>query len=268
MITIQLQPTSWTRMDPITQLLFNPEPTPGAVLTCVSWVDQDTFPTSFFRFVGGELNNLAPSCIRHALGQAVVLDHLGWIQIFKDDHPTVIDQVLAQLMSKVVSLVPDPFMNPGHRLPCFRTGRRALGSLRETTLNLSQRSFFLAEEARVGDLLTLVGGEERSKAKVDPNRFGGSRKDLTFVDLNREANEPLPGGCFFDGGGFDPTFNRTMKVELDVSDLTDLEGASFQEAPSWVLRETDGIVPVTPAEAGVTGLVLLFLEPTEETLKC
>jgi len=214
------------------------------------------------------LNNLAPSCIRYALGQAVVLDHLGWVQIFKDDHPKVIYQVIAQLMGKIVSLVPDPFMNPGHRLPCFRTGRRALLGFAQPSLNLSQRLLFLAEEARVGDLLTLVGGEERSKTKVDPNRLSRSRKRFAFIDLNREANEPLPSSCFLDGGGLDPTFNGTMKVELDVSDLPDLEGASFQEAPPWVLRETNRIVPVTPAEAGVTGLVLLFLEPTEEALEC
>ena len=85
----------------------------------------------------------------------MVFEHISNIKILKDDYSISVYQLTANLICKVISSVGDPFMDSLNHSDGFLPFRRALRRFRELSLDPSKLLFFVSEESRVSDLLTI-----------------------------------------------------------------------------------------------------------------
>lgn len=126
-------------MDTNLNVFGNNRTTTGAFLRCASWVNVHHSPTSFFRFVGGELHELTPSYIRNAPADCLVsVDlHILDVELFKGDELVFVDQFARFLMSKVCATVSGTLVGVAQSMNNFAAfGRVPIGCL--------CKAFFLA----------------------------------------------------------------------------------------------------------------------------
>ena len=176
------------------QGFWNPFPAARAILRGVAWINLYQRPTSLRSFVGRVLDELAPRRIVNALGQRMVLDHVGRLQVFKDQYLEALYKTMAQLVGKILAPVGDPRMDMLDYPIGFAPLRAAFREATGVALCLRQRLLVLAEEARVGDLLTLASrqpqGSEVVQTQVDADYQGRGWQGLRFY-LDREAGVPM-----------------------------------------------------------------------------
>ena len=81
-----------------TEVFLNTTTTPRAELACSAWVNRDHTTTSFFRFVGRELEQLRPPSIKHALGE-VGLCQSEDVQVLDGDKRELGHKATAEFLS-------------------------------------------------------------------------------------------------------------------------------------------------------------------------
>jgi hypothetical protein len=265
MITIQDQTTSRAVVLPLTEWFLGAMTTPRAVLTRVGWVDQYDLPTSFFRFVGSETYQLTPGCVRDAFGQTMVVDHHRRLQILEDDRVVLVDETPTQLVCEVGSSVGNSFMNAGNGFSAEAALGRSFLGLGKPSLNLRQRFFFFPKESGVGNLFALIISDEALQPEIEADG-PFSRWQRLCLHVSREVDEPLTCGRSTDCGGLDPTLNRPVEVQSEITNLPDLERVPIQDGAAGILGEGKAVVTVTATKAGVAGLAACF-DSTEERLE-
>lgn len=253
-------------MSALTELLLDPETATRAVLTRVCWIHQNHLSTSFLRFVDGVRSELSPGRVSNALRQFSVANHLRGVQVLEDYGAVPIHDTTAKFVREVGSAVANTFVYPRHSFPSETSlGCSFLGSC-EPTLYLSERFLIGPEETTIADFLTFVSGQEALETHVDANRFLGPSQPFEFFDLYREADEPLTGRGPLNGGCLDCTFDRSVKLNPDGTDLPDAEYVVFKNCTTGVLRETERVVPILALESWVPSFLTCF-DAAEKTLK-
>ena len=87
------------------QILFDDLTTTRAHLRCIGRIDQNDPSTSIFRFVRSVLYQFVPCRIQDTLRKVVIMDHVGYIQIFKYYYSVFIDPFSTQLLGEIFSSI-------------------------------------------------------------------------------------------------------------------------------------------------------------------
>ncbi len=121
---------------------------------------------------------LAPASITDALGEVVVLHHVGRLQVFVIDRVVLTHQRQRRLVVEVGSCPPYPLMRLGEQLDRLSPAVAALLPPRHPPLGTLEVQFSHAEDARVGDLATVGQRSERLQPEVDTRFLPGKRNGL------------------------------------------------------------------------------------------
>ena len=95
-------------------------------------------PTSFFRFVGQDREELAPASVVDGLRQHRTGQSLD-VQVFDGDQPVVLHEVASRLVVEVAALIGDVEVYPRHFLTCFQSTSRTFLPPRQLALGESSR---------------------------------------------------------------------------------------------------------------------------------
>jgi hypothetical protein len=202
----------------ITQCHLDQLATAGREFACAPRVDLSAQSPSLFRFVRCEGDKLIPRGICNGFGKMSTAKHVPDVQILKDDNTEPIDQFSAHLMSEVATTVCNPLMSASHHLAAPGSLRCSLGRLTQFALGFSQCPFCLPEKSRILNLLSRRKGRELVQPAIHTHSLNRRLKGLGF-HFHGKAGKPFSGRFSFNRQGFDPALNRSVQLDLDVSNL-------------------------------------------------
>ena len=256
MIAVQDQMAAGTAVGSLSERHRLPTMTPAAVLGRVGRVDFDHHSASFFRFAGELPKERRPRRVTDALGQTMVVKHPTHMQVFHADPPETVHDLAARLMGEVVASERNALMDPRHGLAVLATLLCACGQTGVFALHARQGVLFLAEEARVLNLLRRREGGRGLEADIDTDWFGSLRQAFSFT-LHRETDGPLARAAASDGTRFDAPFERVVIDHLDRAELREADPLVMGDAEA-ALREGERVIAVGSPEAWIAGLLACF----------
>ena len=218
-----------------------------ASLRRVPGIDRDHSRTSIFRFVREYLEELRPARVVRGLREPGPRDALD-VEGFVGDQAVAVYQLTGLLVVEVSSLVRRLLVQTSD----FRTSLTAAmgafllpgyGALRPPEFLLS-----LPVVARrlnrlvVGRYEEALQPEVNANSRTTPGGFG------RIPELAGEDHVPFPASPL-DGDGLDGPFERAMQLDLDVSDVLEVEPLALLEPTTApVRRELDGSKPILRLE--------------------
>lgn len=249
-------------MNTNTEVFGNNGLTPGAALSCTSWVNLDIHPTSIFRFVLDALSELIPSYITNASIHTtpVTIHHVLDLQLLDSNDAKLVNQLPCFLVGKVMPPVSYPFVDTGYDLLRLSSLRRSLLQLRQLSLSLGQSLLICLKETRVWNFLTCRKSGEGSQPNIDSNRRIGWRQCFRFI-LRGEAGVPfviLPS----DSAGADFSEGLAVQPYFKITHFCQLKTAVYVE-PELGVGET--AIPVVSLESGISGSLPSLHSPEKST---
>jgi len=136
----------------------------------------------------------------------------------------------------------------------------------EMALLPSEFNLCVSEEMRGINTATIGSHKERLQTKIDSDRGQSRGFHFNIGKFAYEDNVPFV-NLMFEGNGLDFTFNGTVKFDLYVSDMLEVNLAPFEFASITISGEYYSIESVPPFEPRVSGL-LAVLDPAEESSEC
>ena len=113
------------------QIFLNDLTTIRAHLRSVPWVDPNQFPASFFRFVGQQIRESRPCRVVNVFveNRKIAFDHVLRLQVLDADKPESVNQIPAQFVQEVFSLIADPCVQGCKFLSCLASSFGRMFSL-------------------------------------------------------------------------------------------------------------------------------------------
>ncbi len=249
------------------QVLFNQSATAGTHFCRVAWINLYKIATSILRFVRNELYELSPGSIRNAFVHTppVAIHHVLNVQLFKGNYAKVVYQSAAEFMRKVSTLVGNTLVNMRYHPPLFRSLRRALLGFAQSSLRLCQCLFLFTEKPWISNLLAIRAGSKTGKPYIYSDCQIHLWQWIWFNDT-RKASIPIAQSITADNQCFDCSANRSVKLDLHLSNLGQMEFAIFKKFES-ALRISKTIVTLLSTKTRITRF-LPFLYATKESLEC
>jgi len=264
-VPVQNKPAVRTLVPSLFQLLRHLLSTPTAQLARVPGIYFHKLGTCLFAFVPNLLQPLPPGSVRNRSSQPVVLKHVPNLQALHRYQPVPIGYGLAQLVSEVSSLVPNPYMNPLKSAFCLVTMFTSLALAGQASASTSEFRHGFFEKSRVSDMFSIRSGEEGFQTHIDPNGWFGVLGHNHVSEI--AAKDCIPLVCFSENSdGFDGSLDLSMLFDPDQSDVLDIEfrGFVFEFDPisvEWVL---DAVEPILAFESGISFSSGSLLAPVEE----
>ncbi len=244
---------------------------PATVLRCISRVDFYQVGASFCRFACQLIEKSRPRGITDAFGKAMVMHHAINGQVFHTDETVGVDDTMTFLMREVLSTEGNPLMYPRYHVAMLAPLGRTLLKFAMSALYLCQCRFFRAKETGIGNLFTSGKRGKGFQTYVNTDLLSVLRQTLRFA-LNRKADVPFAGTTSVNGTRLDLALDGAMIDHLDAPDLRENDTIIMGSAPlarrqdtKTTLREGETIIAITPAKAGITG-VLTGLDSAKERL--
>lgn len=203
-------------------------------------------------FVLAETTEHAPSAVRDALGELVVLEHARYVQVFYTYDAVLGDESVRQLMQEIGSLAGDMFMSPGDQQTCFVAIGASFLLARQTLLEFFQPSLGVFQTLGMLDLFARRQDGEVFESKVDAyGRLAvGSSRHIHFAE-NRCVILATLG--FRDGETLRFPFQRTVENDFHPTDFRQIDAVAVELEPLGV---ADGLTAVTLLESRVSGPLL------------
>ena len=249
-----------------TQILANNFTATGARLRCILGINQYHTPTSFCRFVRGELHELTPGHISYAPVDDMVPVglHIRNIQILKGDELVFVHQFAAFLVREILEAVGLPLISMlqgVNRLLSFGAALR-----KSLLLALQSGDVFRVpfHPPLALDLLTIRKNGKSGQAQVNPYHLIRGRERMVG-NLAGKAGVPITHCIPPNRQSFDFPFNGAVLDDLQCADFGK-EQAIIQEIEPGLL-EGETIVAPKPLEARITGFFASF-DPPEEGFEC
>ena len=104
-----------------TERFLHTIPAARTVLRGIGWWHGDCDTTGTCCLVEGDPSKLPPGHIRNGLGQAMMLHHVGNLQIFKGQHPVGVHHPASGLVTEVVAPIRNALMDVRHHRATFGT---------------------------------------------------------------------------------------------------------------------------------------------------
>ena len=228
-------------------------------------VNRDQRNTSFFRFALQYLEELRPSHIMHRLCK-VVTGYAPDVEGFMSYQSVALCQLARYFVVEVSPLVGHLLMELCYTLASFTATLRALVLPGERTLRPPKLFLGLPVVARRLHKCTIRGCKEALQSEVYPDSRTFSGCFGSISDLAHKYRVPLPVRPL-DGEGLNLPVNRTVQLNLDMSDLLEVEPSVFlKTATISVGRELNRPETDLALEAGIAR-GLTRSEPAEERLE-
>jgi hypothetical protein len=151
LIAVHDEPTGGADMGTHREALLHPFPTAATVLAGIGRFYHDNSLPGAFCLESEDSPELRPSSVRDGLGQVVIPNHVGNLQVFYVDHIVAAYQHERSLMVKVSSLPLNVLMLPLQQLQCFLPALASLLPARHPPLRLGKLLLGFAVVARVLD---------------------------------------------------------------------------------------------------------------------
>lgn len=201
----------------------------------------------------------------HGLRKASPGDTLD-VQGFVGDETVGIDERLGLLVVEVPALVRRLLVQPGDVFTGLAASCGALLAPSKPPLSPAELLLRLPVVAGRLNRLAIGGDEERLESEVYADCGTVSRSFGRLADIRDEDDVPLS-TAVFDGDGLDLSLDRSMQLDLDMSDVLKVEPSVVLEAASvavgWELDEAEAVAAL---EAGVARL-FTGLQPSEECVE-
>lgn len=246
MISIRRQPAVQTQMPALSQRLFHARTT-GAYLASSPRINLHEQPTSIFRFVGQQSNEVSPSGVENRLTQFWVLRHPVDIQVFDRNESVRVYERPRKVVVEIASLIPDVIMEPLKQQDRFEPAVRSFLSTGNTSLQTSQFCLRPAKPSRVFDTSSIAKGRERGQSDVNADSVAAKRQWRSLRFYNKQS-EPAPRLPFY-GKGFNQTHNRTMQIDANPANPRQSQFASFYGLSDLPKREA--VIPSCGAKSGI-----------------
>jgi amphi-Trp domain-containing protein len=252
-------------MGPHRQTFLDPHPTAATVLGGIGGWHGDDATASVCCFAFEDGPELCPAGITDALGQVVVLDHVGHLQVFKIDDLVVAHQLERRFMLEVAPLPVDLLVLLGQELHGLAAAFAPLLATGDTALRLFQLSLAAAGVPGILDTLTLSGDEKHLQPNVDTRFPAGWRQELRGYFSTREGRVPAVG--FMDNGDrLDRAFEGTTPPDSEAANLGEHQIAVIEGGTVAELLVGEAGAAAASLKAGIARL-LTRLYPTEERLE-
>ena len=246
------------------QFLFGPVSTSGTVLRGVRRIDSYDQTTSTFSLHRQGVAELRPRSIGDRFSKAVVLYHAFDIEFFDGKDTEAIDEFARLLMHEVMTTVFDTLMDAPNDLLCGFTffGAVLVFHFVELALCFGKSRFFLTEETRVLNELTIGQGRKGFQSNVNADRIRAFGETFGFVFAG-EANVPLF-AIFTNRAGLDCARTGAMYLGLYLPNFGECD-RTFSNTVS-ALRVGDTVVLAFAFEPGVSRF-FSCLDTAEKGLK-
>lgn len=262
---MQRQATAGTEMPTLGEPFVHQVSAARAALACQPGVHREGLLPSLFRFESKDRQELSPTCIGNRLRHVMIAHHALDIQGFKGDQIIVTNKTQCQLMMKVQALVAAPGVSTLQEAHGLSAASPALPSLGDDTLSDRKLALCLAIPAWILDLLSGREHGKRFQAHVNPDLAArlGQRIGLDLVA--REYGIPL--ACLaLEGTGLDRALDRAVQLDLNPTDLGEVEPIVPQRSPGRILGVGEAVVAIVSLESRETQS-LTVAATSEESLK-
>lgn len=188
--------------------------------------------------------------------------HVGNVQVFDDDQTVVINELAADFVVEVGSLVTnmgEGLLQCPDRLPTTIAAATPPTDFALCSPDLRGCGSFVSG---VGDLSTIAQGGECGESDINPNGIG-RRFKREADDLSKEQGVPLA-GFPFDRDGFDDAFERAVPLDLQLPDSLQVEAPGWTQGASVIpLRESQRVVSPMTTKAWIPCLLVGFYTAKE-----
>lgn len=193
----------------------------------------------------------------------MVAQHSLDAQFLDSDDAEAVDDAPRVLVAEIMAAVADALMDTRNDLAGLLPSTAPALLFCEFALCFRQCLFFLAEEARVSDELTVGECGEGFQANVNADGFLGWRQ-RSGPDLLAERGEPLAVDAA-DGAGLEFAPRPAVEFGLHLPDLGEAD-AAVSDLETVVLRVSDAVVLALPFKTR-EARSLAFGDPLEERLE-
>lgn len=239
----------------------------AASLCRIPRIYRDYPDSSFFRFLSEDVEEGSPTRVVRRLRKSSTSDALD-VQGFVGDESVSVHQLPSLLVVEVPTLVRCLFVKSSNLLTSLAAAVRTFLLPGDGTLRYPELLLCLPGVARRFHGLATRRNEEALEAEInaDGRTVSGGLRCWGTPEIAREDHVPLA-TTTFDGDGLDFAFDRAMQLDLDMSDVLEIQSSVVFEAASVsVGRELDGPEPIFGLVSWITGRVP-GLHAAEESLE-
>jgi hypothetical protein len=172
------------------QRLFNRTTAPWAKLACPSGVNFWSLSSGAFSLIGKHKQKLRPASITHTFAY-VGTGQAHDVEFLDKDNPVGVDQLAAEFVMKVKTLVSYLLMQVANLTGQFDVPATALLTTRAHLLKLGQFFFTGSEPARILNQFASGQGRKVFKAHVNPNASCGCGQGFDIRHFNLKRGKPI-----------------------------------------------------------------------------
>ena len=228
-------------------------------------VDLHQFTPSVRSFVREVVQELRPACIVNGLRQHSRGETLH-VQIFDGDHAVLVHQSARQLVLKVGALVAHVNMRALEQPHGLTSPGAAFLPPRHLALTAPQVGFGVPVVPGILDLRAIREHRKTVQPDIDSD-FVCAHWKRRDIALHAEAHEPAA-RFPLDGRCLDPTFDRPVQFDLDVTRTMQTDAPVIEEtASAWMLRERDAVIATGGTVARESRLFFSTFHPAKESLE-
>ena len=241
------------------QIFLNDLTTIRAHLRSVPWVDPNQFPASFFRFVGQQIRESRPCRVVNVFveNRKIAFDHVLRLQVLDADKPESVNQIPAQFVQEVFSLIADPCVQGCKFLSCLASSFGRMFSLK-----FFEFGFTSFQVLGIVDNFPVRKNGQRFDSNVNTDFFRRYGEGL-WLDLITRENSIEVSGFSFDCNRFNLAFDLPVKPDSDLSDILNVKPFAFKPDTVTVRRECNRIKSVFPFKTWEPGCIT-FLDAPEK----
>jgi len=265
-VPVQDQTTVGAAVNSNREFLSDLTATPTTRLARHARVDFYDRNTGTFGLVSQRCQEASPRGIGNRPTQPMVPDHPLDVQALHRDEAVATAQIQGSLVSVVASQILNFSVKPTQVLRRLLAVLASLFLAANCATGSAQGWEFRLEISRVGLVMPVTRGQEALKPNVDTNRRIVAGGHDNFAEVAGQDDVPLV-AFEFQCCGLDFSFNRTVGLALDQTDMLNPEFTGWQKPNAIsVGRELYRVEPALSLEAGIAGLVA-GLDATKESLK-
>ena len=237
MIAIKNKSTTGAMERPLRKWYGLTMPAFRAILASVGGIHSDELSTSIFSFVCKTRYELSPRCISEAFCETVIMHHVIDTEVFNCYYTEAVDDRPTQLVRKIGPPISDTFVNMRNDFLRLDSLHSSLLKLAHLPLGLGKRFLVCPKKPWIGDLFSSRQSSEGCKTNINTHSLIGFGKCYRFR-FAREAGIPLICGTSADSEGFNITSDRSMELDLNVTDLRQPEPAINEGKSPLRISET------------------------------
>lgn len=226
-------------------------------LASVARVHGDALNTSFFRFVFEHLPEHAQRRVMSGQGQIAVASHESEGQIFNSDIAIAIDNPARGLMPELAPGIGDLFMQHGDLPRSLAPVGTAFLAPSHSSLGDTQSGKVGTQPARIVDDRAVRESQQVMQPHIDTNIGAAGLNRCNVGQFEHQADVPLAETALHnDVLDFSLGGDVTMKDDLHLSDVLDVEPVAFQFAPV-AGPVFDRLKPLDVLESRMTGMAFV-----------